>query len=774
MSKGFLGYTSVNQQVCFCSILLVLLLSVWNCSDSKEVSLQKPSVHKEGIFLVDRYVGANTCAECHDQVHEKWEGSHHYHAMELPNEQTVRADFNSSKFENYGITSKFFREGEKYLVETENQEGELETFEVAYTFGWEPLQQYLIKFPDGRLQVLPTCWDVEKKEWYHLYPDERIAPEDPLFWTRSLQNWDHMCADCHSTNLRKEFDFSTQAFSTKYSEINVACESCHGPGAEHVAQAKSGAGWAGVADFALADINSTNVAQIESCAKCHARRSMVHPGHHAGNPFLDHFLPEVTQPWSPEMQVPTYHVDGQIDDEVYVYGSYIQSKMFHQGVKCTDCHDAHTTKLHHYDNQLCTRCHTPDDKNPAGFDNPGHHFHEMGTTGANCVECHMPHKNYMVIDSRRDHSIRIPRPDLSAKFGHPNACNNCHSDKSFEWAAGAIDRIKGPIRPKEARHPGAFHAYRSGAPGAEKLLLKASQDGTAPAFTQSGALLALRSFISDSSTEEAVRQLDSNQSVVRVAAVSKLESSEPSDLYQYLVPVLRDSVRAVRTEAARVLATLPKSYFKKEELSLFDRVLGELKARYNSNLDRAESHLSLGILEENQGEPAKAERHYRNAIVRDDLFVPARMNLATLLSASGRVLEAEELLRESARIQPTWGQVHYSLGLLLAEDENRLPEAIRSLERASWHWPENPRVTHNLAIAYWQSNRVEDAVRSFEQSIRLQPNNPEFLQRISELLAQNDRWSEALPYLRRLVLLLPNEPRFKSFLSEAKRQLGLK
>ena len=583
-----------------------------------------------------------------------------------------------------------------------------------------------------------------------------------------------MCADCHSTNLRKEFDFSTQAFSTKYSEINVACESCHGPGAEHVARAKSGAGWVGMADFALADINSTNVAQIESCAKCHARRSMVHPGHHAGNTFLDHFLPEVTQPWSPEMQVPTYHVDGQIDDEVYVYGSYIQSKMFHQGVKCTDCHDAHTTKLHHYDNQLCTRCHEPNDKNPAGFDNPGHHFHEMGTKGANCVECHMPHKNYMVIDSRRDHSIRIPRPDLSAKFGHPNACNNCHSDKSFEWTAGAIERIKGPIRPKEARHPGAFHAYRSGAPGAEKLLLKASQDESAPAFTQTGALLALRSFISESSTEEAVRQLDSNQSVVRVAAVSKLESSTPSDLYQYLVPVLRDSVRAVRTEAARVLTTLPKSYFKQEELPLFDRVLEELKSRYISNLDRAESHLSLGILEENQGEPGKAERHYRNAIVRDDLFVPARMNLATLLSSSGREVEAEKLLRESARIQPTWGQVHYSLGLLLAEDGKRLPEAIRSLERAAWHWPENPRVTHNLAIAYWQSNRIEDAVRSFEQSIRLQPNNPEFLQRISELLAQNDRWSEALPYLRKLVLLVPNEPSVKSFFEEAKRQLSVR
>ena len=163
--------------------------------------------------LNDHYVGASVCAECHQEAHAKWEDSHHYHAMELPSRQTVRADFNNSTFTHHGKVSRFHMIGDKYFVDTENQKGEIETFEVAYTFGWEPLQQYLVKFPDGRLQVLPTCWDVEKQEWYHLYGEERIAPEDPLFWTRPLQNWDHMCADCHSTNLHKEFDFSSQKFS---------------------------------------------------------------------------------------------------------------------------------------------------------------------------------------------------------------------------------------------------------------------------------------------------------------------------------------------------------------------------------------------------------------------------------------------------------------------------------------------------------------------------------------------------------------------------------
>ena len=382
----------------------------------------------------------------------------------------------------------------------------------------------------------------------------------------------------------------------------------------------------------------------------------------------------------------------------------------------------------------------------------------------------MPHKNYMVIDSRRDHSIRIPRPDLSAKFGQPNACNNCHSDKSFEWAAEAIDRIKGPDRPKEVRHPAAFHAYRTGSSEAEKLLLEASMDKMSPAFTQSGALLALRSFISKASNEEAIRQLESNQSIVRTAAISKLEGLGDADRYRYLAPMLKDSVRAVRTEAARALASIPKKLYSVEDSQLFEQVFKELKARYESNLDRSESHLSLGILAENQQLPEQAEQHYRNAIIRDELFVPARLNLATLLSSQGGNEEAEKLLRESVRIQPTWGQIHYSLGLLLAEDRARLAEAIRSLERASGYLPQNSRVTYNLAIAYWQSNRVEEAVRSFEQSIRLQPDSPEYRQRISELLAQRGRWNEALPHIRRLVELVPTEPSFRTFLTQAEQR----
>jgi len=744
---------------------------IFSCSSNDELPVAENQNEDLGNYRLSEYVGASTCAECHAEAHAKWEESHHYHAMELPTPETVRADFNNTEFVNYGVTTKFFMEGEKYMVETNNQQGEMEVFEIAYTFGWEPLQQFLVKFPDGRMQVLPTCWDVEKKEWYHLYPDEEIAHDDPLFWTRSMQNWDHMCADCHSTNLRKEFDDSTQTFATAYSEMNVACESCHGPGRDHVEFARKEKGWGSLVNFGLADVNSSNVAQIESCAKCHARRGFVHPGHHAGDKFLDHFLPEVTQPWSPDMTVPTYHVDGQIDDEVYVYGSYIQSKMFHQGVKCVDCHDPHTVKLHTYSNQLCTRCHVPNDKNPTGFDTPAHHFHQNGTDGAKCVECHMPEKTYMGIDARRDHSIRIPRPDLSVKHGSPNACNKCHNDKDAQWAADAIEQRKGKERPKEVRHPEAFHAFRTGKPEAEDLLIKVCQDPESPAFTRAGAMLALRRFISDASFEEARRNLDSNQSVIRVAAVSKLENLPQEQSHPTLVRMLNDPIVSVRTEAARILSRSAPTLFSASDLKLFRKVFRELKQRYEHNLDRPESHLSLGILAENQGDPILAEEHYRSAIKRESTFVPARMNLATLLSRRGRNREAEKLLREAIRYQPTWGQAYYSLGLLQAEEKSRLSEATRNLERAAAYDGGNPRIFHNLAIAYWQQDKVDSAVVSFLRAIELFPENPEYLQNLVQLLMQKGRWTEALTHAKQMSKLLPNNPQIASLISQIESNL---
>ncbi|MGE4550629.1 MAG: tetratricopeptide repeat protein [Opitutales bacterium] len=710
------------------------------------------------------YVGSANCAECHAEEFAKWQGSHHFHAMELPSPATVRADFNGSTHERYGVTSRFFREGEKYLVETENEKGAMGVFEVKYTFGWEPLQQYLVAFPDGRLQVLPTCWDVEKEEWYHIYPDEHIKPDDPLFWTRSMQNWDHMCADCHSTNLKKRFDPATRTFATIFKEMNVSCEACHGPGAKHVERARSGNGWANLPDHGLTDLNSTNTVQVEACAKCHARRGAVYPNHHAGARFLDHFLPEVTQPWTPGVAHPTYHVDGQIDDEVYVYGSFIQSKMYHKEVRCSDCHDMHTTRILAKGNLLCIRCHSPKPENLTIYDSPAHHFHEMGSKGAQCVECHMPDKTYMGIDARRDHSIRIPRPDLSVKYGTPNACNKCHDDQSASWVADWIVKWKGPHRPVDLRHPEAFHALRTGKPEAEKLLLATAQDVNASAFTRAGALLGLRSFLSDLSFSEARRNLEAADPVVRTAAVSQLEGLSPRLIKKDLFPMLKDPVRAVRTEAARVLSRLPSHEWTASERRSFRPVLAELKTRYHANLDRPEANLSLGILSENQEDPGAAEKHYRVAIQRESTFVPARMNLAMLLSRQGRNPEAEKLLREVIGLEPSWGQAYYSLGLLIAENPARLVEAADALRKATLLEKDFGRAHYNLGLCLWKLEKRDAAALEMGKASELEPNNPEYPWNIAQMYAQAKRWADALPYAEKAAQLSFGNPDAQIFL----------
>jgi len=390
------------------------------------------------IDTASTYVGRDSCAQCHQTQVEQFTGSDHDLAMDHATEQSVLADFDNAKLEHHGITSTMFKRDAKYFVNTEGPDGKMADFEVKYVFGFEPLQQYMIEFdrrPDqpkhevAKLQVLRVSWDTEKKEWFYLNPpdvNEKLAPDDPLHWTGAGQNWNHMCASCHSTDLKKNYDVATKTYHTTYAEIDVSCETCHGPGSTHVELAEATSlFWDRNLGYGLKKLKSDDsTIEIESCAPCHSRRRTVYPDDPPGQNYYDCFANELLTPT-------TYYCDGQILDEVYVYGSFIQSKMFHKGVRCSDCHDPHTTKLKLPGNKMCVSCH---DAHPAGkYDTPNHHHHQMNSEGAKCVSCHMPETPFMEVDFRRDHSIRVPRPDLSVDLQTPNACTGCHlEDKNVD------------------------------------------------------------------------------------------------------------------------------------------------------------------------------------------------------------------------------------------------------------------------------------------------------------------------------------------------------
>ena len=383
------------------------------------------------------YVGGKTCAECHQKQTQLWEGSHHDLAMDLATPETVLGDFDDAEIEHFGVRSRLFRRGEKYMIHTEGPDGKMTDFEIKYVFGVDPLQQYMVEFdrpaemPENeiaRVQVLRIAWNTREKQWFYLPPpdvrDEKLDPGDDLHWTGVAQRWNNMCADCHSTNLKKNYHVETGIYHTTYSEIDVSCEACHGPGSIHVELAKKKSlFWDRHHGYGLAKLKGDTPEhakrQIHTCAQCHSRRRLLHPEFHPNSNFYDHYDNEL-------LREQTYHADGQILDEVYVHSSFAQSKMYHKGIRCTDCHDPHTAKLKHQGNQVCTSCHA----HPAGkYDAPAHHQHKEGSKGAACVECHMPETTYMDVDPRRDHSLRIPRPDVSVETGAPNACTRCHLEE---------------------------------------------------------------------------------------------------------------------------------------------------------------------------------------------------------------------------------------------------------------------------------------------------------------------------------------------------------
>ncbi len=350
------------------------------------------------------FVGSRKCMDCHKKEYDRWQDSHHDHAMDVANDKNVLGDFNNAQFEIHGFTSRFYRKEGKFFVYTQGPGGQMGEFEITHTLGWYPLQQYLVPFPGGRMQCLPIAWDVREKKWYHLSPDEPIDPKDWLYWTNAGQNWNGMCAECHSTNLRKNYDIKSHTYKTTWSDIDVGCEACHGPGSLHVE-------WAELPDMARPQVESYDLvvktsglrsrALVELCAPCHSRRAILWDYTHAEPDLLDSLLPTL-------LTEGTYFPDGQILEEVYVYGSFTQSKMYHRDVRCSDCHDVHSVKLIKEGNDLCLQCHRAEE-----YDTKEHHFHkkkgEKGEpirsaddrllfdigTGAECVQCHMPGRTYM-------------------------------------------------------------------------------------------------------------------------------------------------------------------------------------------------------------------------------------------------------------------------------------------------------------------------------------------------------------------------------------------
>lgn len=763
-----------------------------------------------------RFVGRNSCIECHREQHTSWEGSHHDLAMDLATSATVLGDFNDVELKHHGDLSRMFKREGKFFVNTEGPDGKLADFEVKYVFGVDPLQQYMVEFDRtpgmkenevGRLQVLRISWDTRNKRWFHLDPPdvkEKLEPTDELHWTGLAQRWNHMCADCHSTDLKKNYDVASGKYHTSWSEIDVSCEACHGPGSLHVEQAKSKSlFWDRTRGYALAKLKGTsNVPQIQACAPCHSRRRIVAPDYTAGCNYYDYFSNEV-------LTATAYHADGQILDEVYEYTSFLESKMFHKNVKCSDCHDPHSAQLKHTGNQVCTSCH----QHPAGkYDGTNHHRHPMGSIGAQCVECHMPQATYMDVDPRRDHSFRVPRPDLSVKLATPNACSRCHlrderlplataeenqqavperpelkeyaqwllaasrGDEAAKahlvkldrWADRVLDIWYGKTRKKEPHFAEALHAARGSLPEAPVKLSDLLVDRNQPAVARATAALELAPFVEPGNkVSQALRAALSDRDVqVKAAAILGLQQEGSNDTVSALIPLLSDSSRVIRTEAARALALIQPERLTGEERQAYKTALDECFASAEVDNDRAAGHMSLGILYESLGQTEQAEKAYQTALKVEPGSIGPRTNLAALYDQRVQAVQQRAMqLAQSGNRQAAM-EAFAPIADLPSQIAVLRDQELGLLERDAVLAPDNAQIQGRIGLARYLGGWRKEAESAMLTAALLEPRNPDPWFRLAVYYRDLGRASEAGQISRRLLEMRPDSRMFRQFAEE--------
>lgn len=478
---------------------------------------------------------------------------------------------------------------------------------------------------------------------------------------------------------------------------------------------------------------------------------------HKGN-FLDHYNPTLPHPDS-------YFADGQIKEEVYVYGSFLQSKMFGEEIKCNDCHDPHSLELkaNVTDNTLCMQCHEP------RYNTADHHKHKVNTEASQCISCHMPGRYYMEVDFRRDHSFRVPRPDLSVQFNTPNACNDCHEEQSPEWAAKAVEEWYGPER---ADHFSEV-LLKANERGPEALpdLKQLIADTIQPDIARATAVWYAGQFPSRESQNLLEQTLNDDSPLVRNSTARALASFPPNLKNPVLQDALDDSLRAVRLAAAEGLAESSAAEMAFNMKKPFNDALEEYKRYLDVSQYFPQGQMNRGQFFENKGQITSAMEAYKEALEKDPYFNPARINLAYLYNRQGNNSEAEKLLEIVIDQEPGYGPAHYSLALLLAE-EKQLAQAAPHFEKAAELMPQNTRVRYNWAISLQQMNRPQQAEKAYLQAIELEPDNPDYRYGISTLYVQQEQYREALVHVQKLIEIQPNNSQFRQLQQMIEGRLG--
>ena len=688
------------------TLVLLSLCVIHSCKDLNKNTEEK----KTEPTLINEYLGSSSCASCHSQEHKDWLFSDHNKAMQTVSDSSVLGDFSGIKFSSDGVQSHFSKQEQYYIINTEGADGTNRDFQVKYVFGYFPLQQYLIESEGGRLQSARQSWNSRDKKWFHQYPGQRINSKDWLHWTGNSQNWNTMCASCHSTNFKKNYDFESDTYASTFSEINVACESCHGAGGQHLAYIESEDYKQGkrITNSGLQYAkDKNNRLQLNTCAPCHARKTDIGAEAAGSSELLDHLIPEL-------ISNEHYFADGQINDEDYEYGSFAQSKMFHNKVKCSDCHNPHSGKLKKEGNNLCLSCHE------TKYDTETHHFHKGSGESTQCINCHMPQKTYMGNDHRRDHSFRIPRPDQSLVYKTPNTCNTCHSKQSAKWASEAITKWYGPKR--------AYHFSDDLLPGSllnEKSkihLIKLAGDTSQPEIARATAIQYLSKVQDQESGDALLKYSRDEKALIRYHAFRGLENF-PVEVWAHAASHgLKDKVLAVRIATADLYHLAGELHVPSSAKNAYTAANAENKAYLRYQRDFSLGNVMMADYHLQEADNKNAIVHYLRGLKKDSLMNYARLNLASAYNGLKLNNEALSTLKQAEVIDPINMNIQHNLALLYYEAGD-FASSLTHFKKAVSSPSADPDVYYNYGLLLQQTGNKTQAETVFLQGHSLYPGS---------------------------------------------------
>jgi tetratricopeptide (TPR) repeat protein len=692
------------------------------------------------------YAGSASCAECHKEAYEAWQNSNHHLAERPMQDGLDDAGFQPSRTLTFASQHVEVRRlSGEYQVIALGLSNQYAPFGIERVIGRDPVRQFLVRFPGGRFQALEASYDPGRNEWFDVFGDEDRRPGEWGHWTGRGMNWNSMCASCHDTALRQNYDQARDTYDTTMTEPGVGCESCHGPLKDHIDwQRRSGK--SGGKDPAISKFSPQQM--MDACGVCHSRRSDLTGNFTPGDSFFDH------QDLTIADESDGYFPDGQVHDEDYEFASFLSSRMHTNGVTCMDCHQPHSAKTILPGNLLCLRCHNGSRPNTPVIDPSAHSFHKaplpgenLKASGGECVNCHMPQTVYMQRQRRHDHGFTIPDPLLTKQYGVPNACNRCHADKTAEWSLAAVEKWYGPRMERRTRVRAQWIARaRLGDIDAREPLLSLLISNES-AYWKAVAVGLLGQWAGQTNVMGAlIKALDHPDPLVRVNAVSALAPlvEEPSGIVAEAIGrCLNDSRRNVRVAATWAL---------RSSLDSRSKAAVELQHCLDINAGQPAGQMQLGQYEFARGDVPEAIQHFQKAVAWDPGSAPIREDLAIALSGADRNREAIAQLEEACRLAPREAEYRFKLGLAWNEVGN-VAKALDSLQAAVKIDPRHERAWYNLGLALSANGKAEEALDALVRAENLSPGDARISYVRGTILARMNRIAEAKAAAARAVEL---------------------